>query len=333
MKQLSLGIVLLANVLAIGQLKAQQAVTVEKLQVTEVIELDGLIEATQQSTISAQTSGRIVQLPVDVDDAVEARQLIVRLDDTEQMARLNRARAALESATANLNDAQRQFGRIKDLYQQQVASQAEFDQASTQFETSQARVAEAKAAVQESEEQLSYTQVKAPYAGIVTERFVELGEFVQPGQPLISGLSLEHLRVITELPQSYAQYVRDNRNAKVQTASGRKLSINSMTFYPYADERTHTFRLRLNLTDPNGALFPGMLVKVHIATGTRQQLQIPPSALLKRGELRAVFVKVENDWQLRQVRVGEASAGHIEILSGLKAGEQIALSAQELINE
>ncbi|WP_404401226.1 efflux RND transporter periplasmic adaptor subunit [Idiomarina seosinensis] len=333
MKALSLVIIVLVNILAIGQLKAQQSITVKHVEVTETIELEGLVEAVKQSTVSAQTSGTIVQLPVDVDDAVQAQQLIVGLDDTEQQARVNRSRAAVESANATLADARRQFERVKDLYQQEVASQSEFDQVSTQLETSQARLAEANAALQEAEEQLSYTRVKAPYAGIVTERFVELGESVRPGQPLISGLSLEHLRVVTELPQSYAQYVRDNRSADIQTHTGRKLTIGSMTFYPYADERSHTFRLRLNLTDPNGSLFPGMLVTVHLDVGKRQQLQVPLSALLERGELRGVFVKVDDGWQLRQVRVGAKNGDRVEILSGLKAGEQVAVVAGELINE
>jgi RND family efflux transporter MFP subunit len=151
---------------------AQESFTVKKQTINEALSLEGVVEAINQSTVSAQTSGTIVELPVDVDDAVDANQLIVRLDDTEQKARLNRAKANLESAQATLNDAQKRFKRISELYDQNVVSESEKDEAETQLETSKAGVSDAKAAVEEAQKQLSYTQVRAPYAGIVTERFV-----------------------------------------------------------------------------------------------------------------------------------------------------------------
>lgn len=312
----------------------QQTVTVQPQTVTQAVALEGVVEAVNQSTVSAQTAGTIVELPVDVDDPVEAQQLIVRLDDTEQRARLNRAQANLESARSTQTDASRRFQRIKELYQQDVASEAERDEAQTQLETAQARVSEAQAALEEAQKQLSYTQVRAPYAGIVTERFVDLGESVQPGQPLMSGLSLEQLRVVTDLPQQYAQSVRANRQAQIITDDGRELAIASMTFYPYANEQSHTFRLRLNLTDPEGALFPGTLVKVNVAVGERETLLIPSSAVLVRGELRAVYV-VEQDKkpQLRQVRVGVQRNGQSEILAGLAAGETLLADAETMLDE
>ncbi|MTJ01521.1 efflux RND transporter periplasmic adaptor subunit [Idiomarina piscisalsi] len=313
---------------------AQESFTVIKQPINEALSLEGVVEAINQSTVSAQTSGTIVELPVDVDDAVAANQLIVRLDDTEQKARLNRAEANLESAQATLSDAQKRFKRISELYEQNVASEAEKDEAETQLETRKAGVSDAKAAVEEAQKQLSYTEVRAPYAGIVTERFVELGESVQPGQPLMSGLSLEQLRVVTELPLQYASYVRDNRKADVVTDDGRELSIASMTFYPYASEQSHTFRLRLNLHDPEGALFPGMLVKVKVAVGERNALLIPKTALLVEGELRGVYVLGGNDTpQLRQVRVGERKNGQVEILAGLAEGEQVLASVEAMLDE
>lgn len=329
----ALSTLLLAGLL-VAPAVAQESFTVKKQTINEALSLEGVVEAINQSTVSAQTSGTIVELPVDVDDAVNANQLIVRLDDTEQKARLKRAKANLESAQATLNDAQKRFKRISELYEQNVASESERDEAETQLDTSKARVSDAKASVEEAKKQLSYTQVRAPYAGIVTERFVEIGESVQPGQPLMSGLSLEQLRVVTELPQQYASYVRDNRKAQVVTDDGRELSIASMTFYPYASEQSHTFRLRLNLNDPEGALFPGMLVKVKVAVGERNALLIPKSALLIEGELRGVYVLGKNDTpQLRQVRVGERTNGQVEILARLAEGEQVLASAEAMLDE
>ena len=85
----------------------------------------------------------------------------------------------------------------------------------------------------------------APYGGIVTERHVEIGESVNPGQPLLSGLSLEQLRVVVDLPQQYADIARSEKQATVTLSDGRVLDTGQMTFYPYANPQTHTFRLRM----------------------------------------------------------------------------------------
>jgi RND family efflux transporter MFP subunit len=184
----------------------------------------------------------------------------------------------------------------------------------------------------EAREQLSYTRIEAPYGGILTERHVEIGESVSPGQPLLSGLSLEQLRVVVDLPQRYAASARAERQATVTLADGRVLKTGEMTFYPYANASTHTFRLRMALTEPNGSLFPGMLVKVGVPVSHTQTLLVPFSSLVQRSELRAVYVlDSKGTPRLRQVRTGTIANGQIEILAGVSAGEQVVVNATELL--
>ena len=104
-----------------------QAVTRATLQ--ETAHLDGVIEAVQQSTVSAQTSGTVVELPFDVDDSVAAGDLIVRLEDSEQQARLNQAEAGLQEARSGLEDARQQYQRIEAIHERGLVSRQEFDQA------------------------------------------------------------------------------------------------------------------------------------------------------------------------------------------------------------
>ncbi len=299
---------------------------VERATITEEVRLDGRIEAVQQSTVSAQTSGTIVALPVDVDDVVNAGDLIVQLDDTEQRARLNQARGNLAEAEAALLDARQRVDRITPLALRGVASQAELDQAKNQLSAAEARLAQATAAVDQAEEQLSYTRVVAPYGGIVTERHVEVGEAVTPSTPLLSGFSLEALRVVVSIPQRYADLARQQRSATVTLNDGRVLETGEMTFFPYADPNTHAFRVRMDLTDTNGQLFPGMLVRVGLPVGERDALWIPQQALIRRGELRGVYVLDQQDHpRLRQIRTGMVSDGRIEVLAGLMEGERVAI--------
>jgi multidrug efflux pump subunit AcrA (membrane-fusion protein) len=110
------------------------------------------------------------------------------------------------------------------------------------------------------------------------------------------------------------------------------LETGEMTFYPYANPQTHTFRLRLQLNEPNGALFPGMLVKVSVPVASREALWIPASALVQRSELRAVFViNPEGEPRLRQIRPGVRDGQRLEVLSGLSAGEQVVSNPGVLV--
>ncbi|MBB5321024.1 efflux RND transporter periplasmic adaptor subunit [Marinobacter oulmenensis] len=327
-----LALVLVAVLPAPSLAQSVQLAPVVAEPVQETVHLDGVIEAVQQSTISAQTSGTVVALPVDVDDSVAAGDLIVRLDDTEQRARLSQARASVEEAVSGLQDAQQQFDRVEAIYERRLVSRQEFDRALNSLNAAQARVERARAAVDEAREQLDYTRITAPYGGIVTERHVEIGEAVNPGQPLISGLSLEQLRVVVDLPQQYADMARKQRQATVTLSDGRVLQTGDMTFYPYASLDTHTFRLRLQLNEPNGTLFPGMLVKVEVPVASRDSLWIPASALVRRSELRAVFVMNDQDQpRLRQIRTGVSHGDRLEVLSGLGEGEQVVSNPATLV--
>ncbi|SFR61588.1 RND family efflux transporter, MFP subunit [Marinobacter daqiaonensis] len=307
---------------------------VRRETLSETIRLDGVIEAVQESTVSAQTSGTVQRLPYDVDDSVEAGELIVKLEDSEQQARLDQARGNLQEAEANHRNALQQFRRIEEVHEQGYVSRQEFDQAQNNLAAARARLERARAAVEEAQEQLDYTTVIAPYTGILTARHVEVGESVSPGQPLLSGLSLEQLRIVVELPQMYVDKVRAERRTRVTLGDGRVLRTGEMTFYPYADARTHTFRLRLALEEPEATLYPGMLVKVEAPVAEREALWIPASSLIQRSELRAVYVlDREGSPRLRQIRTGVRRDGQIEVLAGLDEGEQVVTNPGDLAGE
>ena len=302
-----------------------QAAVVE--QIPQEQRFEAVIEAVNRATVSAQTSGRIEEVLFDVDDYVERDAVLLRFRAAEQTARLQQAQASLEEAAARLREARAERARIASIYARQLVSKAAMDKADAELKASQARHESANARLAEAQEQFEHTVVRSPYAGIVVERHVEAGETANPGQALMTGVSLEQLRAVAAVPQRYINTVRSLTEANVYTAGQPALPSASITVSPYADAATHSFRVRVNLPPGNHGLYPGMLVEAGFATSVAERLLIPPEALVQRSEVTAVYVVAEDGaLRFRQVRAGQPLPdGRIPILSGLVVGEQVAL--------
>lgn len=286
---------------------------------------DGVIEAVNRATLAAQTSGRVLELPFDVNDYVEAGQVVVRFTDVEQRSGREQAQAALRAAQANAAEAEAEFKRVDELVRRQLVSRAQLDQVTARRNGAQAQLAAAEAALRGATEQVDFTVVRAPYSGILTERLVEVGETVRPGQALLSGLSLNRLRVTVQVPQSDVDAIRSHKAAAVLLDAGRRVEAAEVVVFPYADPATHTFTVRLELPDVETGLKPGTTVKASFKLGETPRLLVPSSALVQRGEVQAVYVvDPEGRVELRQVRPGRRFEERVEILAGLADGERIA---------
>ena len=276
--------------------------------------VDALIEAVYQTTVSAQTSGRITEVLVDVDDYVNKGDVLVRFRDKEQ-------RSAMKAADARRDEAQSGFTRMQELLAKKLVSTAEFEKA-------QAGLKAANAAREQAQEQLEHTVVRAPYSGIVVKRNVEPGESASPGKPLMTGLSLESLRAVANVPQAHIDIVRQLQRARVilppkdaPSVVGKKLTIS-----PFADAASHTFKVRVDLPQGRHGVYPGMFVKVAFVTGERQSLLLPVEAVVHRSEVTGVYVIKGEAISFRQIRIGQRlDGGQVEVLAGLGAGESVAL--------
>lgn len=316
--------------------KATQSVSspLQTVQVTEsnapqLHYLDGHVEAVNRSTISAQTSGTIEKLFYDVDDFVKQGSVLARIKSATQEAGLEQAKAALNEARARYKEAQADFKRISDIYAKRLVPKADYDAADAGLKAAKARLDAAKAQVDQAGEQLGYTTLVAPYSGIVTERHVELGEVVNLGRPIMTGISLDQMRVIVEVPQRLITNIRQEKKAFVfQDGSNKSLPVKSLTFFPYADPKTNAFKVRIDLEHNVVDLFPGMFVKVAFVTGSQAGVvSVPEAAVAIRSEVIGVYVINEAGIPaLRQVRLGKKlDEQHVSVLAGLDAGETVAL--------
>ncbi|HEB83046.1 MAG TPA: efflux RND transporter periplasmic adaptor subunit, partial [Gammaproteobacteria bacterium] len=188
----------------------------------------------------------------------------------------------------------------------------------------------ARASLEEAQEQLSYTRVTAPYSGIVTKRHVEVGETVQTGTPLMTGVSLDKLRVNVDVPQSLIRKIREYGEAYVYVEDDngveQPVKVEHITVFPIADRASNTFKVRLDLPEGIKGLFPGMFVKVSLVTGERRLLTVPVQSVVHRSELTAVYVVTDDgEIHFRHVRVGSVRGDEQVVLSGLSEGEKVAL--------
>lgn len=296
-------------------------------ELPRTLRLDGVVEAVNQSMISAQTSGRVVEVKFDVDDFVKQGDLILRLEDTEQRAGLTSAEAELKRATARRQEASDEYRRIKGIFERKLVSQSAMDKARAALKSAEAAFESAQAQLEQARQQLSYTRVTAPYAGIVTQRLVEIGEMASPGQRLMSGISLDQLRVLVDVPQSLVPAIRKIGDAGIQLPGNGYVTAKKMTIFPYASLDSHTFKVRLDLPAGIKGLFPGMFVKTAFLVDSRRQLVVPEKAIVTRSEVTGVYVLGEsNRISLRHIRVGSSTEdGEKVVLAGLSADERIAL--------
>ncbi len=288
-------------------------------------QLNGEVEAVNKATVSSQTAGRVAKIYYDIDDFVDKGSILVEFTNKEQTARFKQAQANAKAAEIAFKQAQKDYIRIKDIYSKKLVAKSELDQALSNRDALKAKATAAQSSVVSAKEQLEYTIVRAPYNGIVTNRFVETGETVNPGSPIMEGLSLSQLRVITHIPENIINLVKTNPQAMVLN-KGREITSEKITIYPYADKITRTFKTRLDIDTQTSGLFPGMTVKVAFNIGTNDKILIPTSALVTRGELIMVYVKNEGSELLRHIKTGSQYGKRIEVISGLNENEKILIN-------
>lgn len=334
MRKKSLARTLLAWVcsgLACGALAEVPTVRVSVQQQANQISAEASIEAVQQSTLAAQVSGRISAVFADAGDAVHSGQRLLTIDAGELAAATAAAAADIAQARSALDNARTELERARSLVAQRFLSQSALDLATTRHDAAVATLDAARARHAQAQVVQAHTSVHAPLSGLIASRHIEAGEMAQPGRPLFTLYDPAHMRAVADLaPQRLAALGTGPLQATIELpASGRRLAASRITVLPAADASTHTVRVRIELPAGTEDVLPGSFARVHFhGHSAGASLSIPAAAVLRRGELSAVYVAAEDgDFRLRQLRLGRTlDAGErIEVLSGLSGDERIAL--------
>lgn len=275
---------------------------------TEYETSPGTVAAIQSARIASRPSGYVHALKVDVGDAVKAGQLLLTIDNRDVEAQVAKARAAYDDAAFN-------YQRYTNLYRQQAVSRQEYEAIKRDYATAKAGLAQAEA-------QRAYAEVRAPFAGVVTARYVEAGDLATPGKALLELQAPDNLQVRTQISNKAYAALAPGDKVRVTNGTG-EAEATVLQLSPAADPATQTHLLKAGL--PAGAGFgAGDYVSVLVAVGTHPALFVPVTAVVVRADIPAVFVvDASNHAHLRMIRTGTRRGGRVEILSGLSAGERI----------
>ena len=323
MKQILVALLLLAGcgfkeeptttVVSAAPQKPIQAAVVEakSTSVPIRVEVTGQVAAIFQATLSSRIQGTIDRLLVREGTKVSKGQLLIQLDSRDLQADLARANAEVDNATAHLD-------RMNQLYAQDAVSKQEMENA-----TRGHRVADANRKAVEA--QLSYTMVRAPFEGVITEKKVEAGELASPGQPLLKMEDPQRLRLEATVAEGDLKSVSrgDKIPVVIDALGGQALTGLVSQILPAGDPQTHTFMVKVDLPKAPG-LKTGMFGRFQLDKGLTQTILVPSAAVVERGELSSLYVVGSDQTaRLRWVKLGRRFEQQVEILSGLNIGEQV----------
>lgn len=288
---------------------------------------EGVVEAVRQTLLTAQVAGAVQEITVQVGDSVRAGQVLLRLDARAAEQTASASAAQVRAAQAFEQEAERELARQRQLLEADYISQAAFDRAEARHKAARAEAAALRAAAEASRTQSDFYVLRAPYDGVVSAIPVSLGDMAMPGRPLLTLYDPTALRVSVQVPQAVAASAPAELSARLELAGlDTPVTPRRVQWLPSVDPTTHTVELRLELPAELRVL-PGTFARARLnLTGESDRLYIPRTAVLRRAELTAVYVlDAQQRPRLRQVRLGPQQGDQVEVLSGLVAGERVAL--------
>jgi membrane fusion protein (multidrug efflux system) len=289
-----------------------EVTTVEKGSVSAYFTGTASLEAENEAKVVAKAGGVVEKIFVEEGDKVTKGQVLAKLDD-------DKPTLDLAEAQARLKQLENEFNRNKELHKKNIISTEVYERIRSDFEMQKAKVAQAGL-------MKSYTSIRSPIDGIVSERFIKVGNMVPQHEPCFHITDFEPLLAVLYAPEKEISKLRQNQQAILEmdaipdyTFTGKILRIS-----PVVDPQTGTFKVTVALTTPEIKLKPGMFSRVRIVHDIHSDtLLLPKDAVLSEGNESVVFVVKENIVQRRRVEIGYVNTTHLEIMSGLQLGDTV----------
>jgi len=288
----------------------------------------GTIRAVHETSIGSKLLARVVEVRLKAGQAVKADDVLVRLDDTNLRAKLQQAKAAVSSAEALRIQADADEKRAAKLIQAKAVSRQQYDTAVTAVRSAEAELRRAEEAVKELQATLDWATLRAPMDGIVIDKKVDVGDMVTPGQVLVTLFDPKRMQLVASVRESLAHKLQVGQDIGVHVEALNKRCAGTVSeIVPEAQSASRAFQVKVTGPCPTG-IYSGMFGRLLIPLEEKEEvLVIPRQAVRHVGQLELVEVVEQGQASRRAVRTGRTIGEDVEVLSGLRAGEQVVIPA------
>ena len=314
------------------------AVAVEVSRVSEqnsspFLSVSGKIEAVNSANISTRMMGYVDKIYVQVGDKVNKGQLLISINNADLSAKLAQVNAGITEANAAFGNAEKDYNRFTALFNENSASQKELDDITANYNMAKARLEGAKQMKNEVNAQFSYSNIRAPFNGVVTNKFIKVGDMANPGMPLLEVESPGDFQVLAMVPESEILQIKGDSEVLVliktlnESVKGKVVEVSTS-----AKNTGGQYMVKVMLDKSEYNLLSGMYATVQFPTAKKKstnKVVIPLDAVVHNGQLSGVYtVSESNTALLRWLRLGRTFGDSVEVLSGLSAEEDYIISAE-----
>lgn len=293
----------------------------------------GKVEAAKSANISTRMMGYVDKIYVKVGDKVRNGQLLLSVNNADVSAQLAQVNAGITEAEAAFTNAEKDYNRFTTLFQENSASQKELDDITANYNMAKARLESAKQMKNGVNAQMGYANIRAPFNGVITNKFINAGDMANPGMPLLEVESPGQYQVLAMVPESEILEIKEDSEVAVQlkalneTIKGKVVEISTSS-----KNTGGQYLVKVILDETDAQVLSGMFATVRFPVArktTSSAVMIPVEALVTNGQLSGIYtVSQSNTALLRWLRLGRTFGDKVEVLSGLSADEQYIVSAE-----
>ena len=297
------------------------------------LSVSGKIQATKSADVSTRMMGFIDKVHVNVGDNVKKGQLLVSINNADLQAKKAQVNAGITQAETAFINAEKNYNRFKNLMANNSISQKEMDDMTANYQMAKAGLESAKQMKNEINAQFTYSNITAPFSGIITNKNIETGDMANPGMPLISLETPSNFEVIAMIPETEISEIEKGTEVNVlvkaidKTIKGKVSEVSTS-----AKNTGGQYLVKIDLEKTEVAILSGMFSTVQFPVERKtasSMVLIPAEAIIKNGQLAGVFtVSQSNTALLRWLRLGRIYGNQVEVLSGLNANESYIVSAE-----
>lgn len=280
----------------------------------------GTLRSNESVVIKAEIAGRVEKIGFKEGEQIKKGNLLIQIDSAVQQAEFDRAVANRDLSRAN-------FQRAEALLKDRAVSAQERDEAYARWQLDEAGVRLAQA-------QLNKTTLAAPFGGTLGLRQISLGDYIQPGQPLVNLEAISQLKVEFRIPEKYASEVKIGQGFEMTSDAypGKDFSGHVYAIDPLVEEQSRSLVVRGKMENVQRELLPGQFVKIRLSVATKADaLFIPEQAIIPQPKTKLVFKVVEGKAQMVPVETGTRMKGWVEIVSGLNVGDVVVTGGHQKI--